>query len=396
MAKQRITDDDLCRAAKRLRTGTAEIQTFLAVETRGKGFDERDRPVILFERHWFHKLTKGRFTRQHPDISNPDAGGYGKESEQYARFSKAFRLDPIAAMKSASWGRGQVMGFNHAIVGYPTVGEFVDAMKHSEGKQLDASVEYILYNNLDDELRRHDWRGFARGYNGPKSAQNDYHNKLARAFAKYSKGPQVVCPGDSQLVNLADLIEEPDTEQYYEELTDIPTNVSDPTDEIGSGHSDLIEETGDGSNLTTPQPLDTSEASVEVTQKQETTTAGGTESVEVTQKNEQNVNEKVAMPGPEPYQGIGFWAVIKRDLALATGGNLTFEGVSTYAQQASGWPEWVIALIGKLAVGVLIASFGYLGFRVIHFLVDSWKQKERVRLLATINSDITRRDVELH
>jgi hypothetical protein len=34
-----------------------------------------------------------------------------------------------------------------------------------------------------DDLRRGDWRGFAKGYNGPAYEQNDYHNKLARAAA---------------------------------------------------------------------------------------------------------------------------------------------------------------------------------------------------------------------
>ena len=34
----------------------------------------------------------------------------------------------------------------------------------------------------------HDWTTFARKYNGPNFAQNDYDNKLARAFAKFSTG----------------------------------------------------------------------------------------------------------------------------------------------------------------------------------------------------------------
>lgn len=103
----------------------------------------------------------------------------------------------------------------------------------------------------------------------------------------------------------------------------------------------------------------------------------------------------VNVPEPQPYQGVGFWAVIKRDLTAATGGNLTFSGLSEYAQQASGWPEWVIAMLGKLAVGALIATVGYFVFRVVHYLVDSWKQKERVKLLATINTDPATKDLKL-
>jgi hypothetical protein len=186
VSKPKITREDLCRNAKRLGTSTAEVQAFLEVETKNRGFDDHDRPIILFERHWFHKLTGGRFDATHPHISNPEPGGYGHSSEQYQRFSEAFALDPQAAMKSASWGLGQVMGFNYAICGYPSVDAFVDAMKESEGKQLDASVSFIIHSDLDDELRRHDWAGFARGYNGKNYKINQYDAKLALAYSGFS------------------------------------------------------------------------------------------------------------------------------------------------------------------------------------------------------------------
>jgi hypothetical protein len=182
-----LTKKDLCRAAKRLLTTTAEVQTFLTVETRGHGFDADGRVVILFERHWFHKFTKGIYDADHPDISNREPGGYNDGGSQYERFSKAFALDAQAAMKSASWGIGQVMGFNYAICGYNSVDEFVDAMKVSEGKQLDAAIEFIVHNGLDDELRNHDWKGFARGYNGLAYKKNNYDEKLSTSFRHYEQ-----------------------------------------------------------------------------------------------------------------------------------------------------------------------------------------------------------------
>ncbi len=206
MPKPKINESDLCRAAKRLGTTTAEVETFLSVETKNKGFDAQDRPLILFERHWFHKLTKGKYDASHPNISNAKAGGYGKSSEQYSRFSVAFGLNPDAAMKSASWGLGQVMGFNHAIVGYPTVGEFVDAMKVSEGHQLDAAIEYIIHNDLDDELRRHDWAAFARGYNGKNYKINDYDTKLKNAYDKF-KTRKIKCSQVSAAIPVQPTVE---------------------------------------------------------------------------------------------------------------------------------------------------------------------------------------------
>ncbi len=187
MAKPTITESDLCRNAKRCGTSTAEIETFLDVETKGRGFDSADRPIILFERHWFHKLTKGKYDASHPDISNSKPGGYGSSASQYNRFTEAYALDPQAAMKSASWGLGQVMGYNYALAGYESVDAFVDAMKESEGKQLDAAIEFVLHNHLDDELRNHNWAGFAKGYNGGNYRINNYDQKLATAFAKFSK-----------------------------------------------------------------------------------------------------------------------------------------------------------------------------------------------------------------
>lgn len=82
---------------------------------------------------------------------------------------------------------------------------------------------------------------------------------------------------------------------------------------------------------------------------------------------------------PQPYQGVGFWSVIKRDLAAAGLGNFSFASLQEYAAQASGWPEWLVAVAGKLAVGALVVTFGWFGFRLVHFLVDTWKANQKVK-----------------
>lgn len=233
--KPRISNTDLCRAANRVGTGVAEIKTFLAVETRNKGFDDLGRPLILFERHWFHKFTKGRFDASHPNISNKIPGGYGSSSQQYDRFSIAFGLDANAAMKSASWGLGQVMGFNYAVAGFANVGEFVDAMKESEGRQLDAAIEFIIHNGLDDELRRHDWRGFARGYNGNGYEKNDYHNKLAKFYRQFSQGAQIDC--DALNLDLSNA----EIDQLTDGIGTIST-AEDPAGSIGNPTSEPTNE----------------------------------------------------------------------------------------------------------------------------------------------------------
>jgi hypothetical protein len=335
MSKPKITNEDLCRNAKKLKTGVAEVKTFLAVETKNKGFDSQGRPLVLFERHWFHKLTKGKYDKTHPNLSNRVAGGYGTSASQYGRFSKAFTLDPEAAMKSTSWGLGQVMGFNHKIAGYSTVGAFVDAMKESEGKQLDAAIAFIIANNLDGHLRNHDWKAFAKGYNGAGYRKNNYDTKLAIEYAKFSKGKQVDCTSKLALLK--------ETEPAVEvELTETPEGEVQKTETV---------------------------------------------------VNELDVTVPAEVKEAKAYNEVGFFQTIKRDLVAVTGGNFTLEGTTQMLQQFSGLPEWVVALITKLAFFVLIGSVGYLVFRVIHFLVFTWRENQRVKLEAEIASDVKKKDI---
>ena len=192
MPKPRLNNDDYCRAADRLDCSVAAIKAVATVESRGNGFDTKDRPKILFERHKFAKYTNGRFVNSHPHICNWTPGGYGPASSQYDRFSEAYMLDANAAMLSASWGKFQIMGFNFAICGFTTVQSFVDAMKESEGRHLDAFVEYVIVNNLDDKLRKRKWADFAFGYNGPDYKQNKYDEKMAEAYEQF-KAQNIDC-----------------------------------------------------------------------------------------------------------------------------------------------------------------------------------------------------------
>lgn len=157
-----------------LGVGMAELVAVLKVESRSCGFLPSRRPKILFERHVFHRLTRGRHSAANPDISNPQAGGYAGDEREYARLERAARLDRAAALKAASWGAGQVMGENHALVGYTDVETMVQAMQAGEDEQLRAVAAFVRSCGLVDALRRHEWAAFARGYNGPAYARNKY------------------------------------------------------------------------------------------------------------------------------------------------------------------------------------------------------------------------------
>lgn len=175
--------------AARLSVHPAEIWTVLHVETRGCGFFADRRPVILFERHVFSRKTGHRFDAQAPDISNPHPGGYAGGVGEYERLLKALALDEQAALESASWGLGQVMGFNATDLGYASVGEFVSRMMVSEDEQLAALAAFIQKNGLAESLRNHDWATFARGYNGPGYEKNHYDKSLAEAWQHLTSRP---------------------------------------------------------------------------------------------------------------------------------------------------------------------------------------------------------------
>lgn len=191
MSKPRLTDYDYQQAALRLGCSVAAIKAVADVEAAGEGFDEQDRPKILFERHLFHRYTHGKWDATHPGISNPNPGGYGPSRHQYDRFNEAFALDPIAAMMAASWGKFQVLGSNFAIVGFRSVGEFVDAMKTGEPAHLAAFVEFVIHNHLDDELTDFATNleiaaaQFARVYNGGNYRLKNYDGKIVHAYRRH-------------------------------------------------------------------------------------------------------------------------------------------------------------------------------------------------------------------
>ncbi len=182
-----LVREDFIDDAKLIGCEVAAIMAVAAVESRGGGFDLEGFPKTLFEGHWFHRLTKGKYTVSHPTLSYArwTKAHYGKTWQQEkTRLATAMALDRNAAMMSASWGMFQIMGFNHGACGFKTVQSFVNAMCKDENAQLSAFTSFIITSNLGDELREHRWTDFARLYNGPGFAQNRYDIKLAQAYAK--------------------------------------------------------------------------------------------------------------------------------------------------------------------------------------------------------------------
>jgi hypothetical protein len=180
-----LNQTGLTQAMKLLGVKAAELWAVIDVETYGYGFISDRRPLILFERHKFHSFTGGKYDDSHPDISHPNWGGYGAGgAHQYERLARAVQLDRDAALRSASWGIGQVMGFNFKVAGFTNVEKMVAAMIESESKQLGAMANFIADKKLHKALQTRNWASFALGYNGADYAKNKYDTRLAAAYER--------------------------------------------------------------------------------------------------------------------------------------------------------------------------------------------------------------------
>ncbi|CAM5783815.1 N-acetylmuramidase domain-containing protein [Rhizobacter fulvus] len=166
----------------------------LTVESRGFGFLRNRRPKTLFERHIFFRETDGRFSGSDPDICAKTGGGYVGGDSEFGRLQRALvlcrskNMGDEPALRSASWGLGQVMGFNAEVAGFTDASDMANQMCRSEGVQLDAMIRFISGKRLDGKLRKHDWTGFARSYNGSGYWKEHYDLKLKSAYEKFSSG----------------------------------------------------------------------------------------------------------------------------------------------------------------------------------------------------------------
>lgn len=187
---KRLDDVDLPRIGAIIGVGEDEVHAVLDVEARGRGFDTHGRPAMLFEPHIFYReLPEGKRAQAVKQGLARKSWKRDYPKDSYPRLIEAMAIDTEAALRSASWGLGQIMGFNHRLAGFSSAKEMVTAFLDDEETHLEAMIQFILSTGLDDNLRNHDWEGFAKGYNGPGYRKNNYHTKLKAAYEKWAKIP---------------------------------------------------------------------------------------------------------------------------------------------------------------------------------------------------------------
>jgi hypothetical protein len=200
---QLLRNADLVTAADRLGVPLASIYAVNEVESKGKGFLDNGKPVILFERHiMYRQLAKARhpgddpaelkrhadqLATANPALVNPKSGGYSGGTAEHQRLAMARLIDDTAALESASWGAFQIMGFHWQRLGYASVQNFVAAMSAGESQQFDAFTRFIETDPaLHKALKARKWAEFAKLYNGPDYLRNLYDTKLQRAYERHA------------------------------------------------------------------------------------------------------------------------------------------------------------------------------------------------------------------
>lgn len=172
----------------------------LAVESGGAAFSADGRLVIRFENHIFKgKLGDDALYAAHfshdqdkPWMGHnwrPNAGGpwrpthTGNQADEWAAYAFAKTLNAEAATQALGMGAAQIMGFNHARVGYPSAQAMLSAFGN-EAAQIVAFLNYLLSDPaLWAAVRAKDWRTIALLYNG--SGQVDYYaGLLQQAYAR--------------------------------------------------------------------------------------------------------------------------------------------------------------------------------------------------------------------
>lgn len=171
--------------AKALGVSPAALAAVLKVESGGRAFGPDGRVIVRFENHVFRRqwgdANQMRFD-QHFKFSadkawtehywrkaptDPWVKCHTSQAGEWEVFEFAKTLSEPAALASASYGVGQIMGFNHKAVGHPTAAKMVGAFGEGIKPQLDAMVAFIKGNaTCMKGLRAKDYTTFARGYNG--------------------------------------------------------------------------------------------------------------------------------------------------------------------------------------------------------------------------------------
>lgn len=183
------------------------IKAIVTVESAGRGHLKDGRAKILFEGHklwqWLEKenIDPKLSVKGNEDIlyQKWTKAHYKGGAREYERLEKARKLNPKAAVYSASWGLFQILGEN--LTG------FIKGRKYKDHEEFEAKQHESEYFHFLDFLEfiktkkvrgkalidyvseknngNYDWESFAYGYNGSGYKQNKYDTRMKAAYEKF-------------------------------------------------------------------------------------------------------------------------------------------------------------------------------------------------------------------
>lgn len=192
-----LTNNRIAEIARQHSIHPAALLAVKLIESGiGGGFLPSKRCKILFEGHKFYVELKKKgyknlqqLLKVAPDIvyTTWDRSKYKGGEGEWLRLEKAIAIDREAALKSASWGMFQIMGFNYKLCKCQDVEEFVALNSASEENQLVLLINFLNSTGIIKYLNTRQWSEFARRYNGPGYKQNSYDSKLLMAYNQFLK-----------------------------------------------------------------------------------------------------------------------------------------------------------------------------------------------------------------
>ncbi len=185
----------LTMMAKEAKIEPAALLAIAEVESGGRALHNVNggkEPAIRFEGHYFDRRLSGRlrdYARSN-GLSSPIAGRIRNpksQGERWLLLERAMGLNKKAALESTSWGLGQVMGAHWEWLGYAVVDDLVAEARGSVAGQARLMLRFIEKAELLEVLKARNWREFARRYNGPAFARNEYDKRMAEAYQRWQK-----------------------------------------------------------------------------------------------------------------------------------------------------------------------------------------------------------------
>lgn len=183
----KLTEKDFEMVAKELNVEVAAIKAVVSVEAGSemKGFWAPGIPVINFDRSMFNRFCVKVADKSGAKGEKVPAGLSGLALREWTQLINARKVNAQGANMGTFWGMFQIGGFNYKLCGCESVNEMVRLMAHSELEQLELFATFITNSGMLDDLRKKNWAGFARKYNGASYAKRRYHLRMAQAYQKF-------------------------------------------------------------------------------------------------------------------------------------------------------------------------------------------------------------------